>query len=179
MLRPAVLSCLVLLTLTPPAEAAPRQLPQARQATVQDFAGREVSMAQWQGRVLVVNFWASWCGYCIAELPDLVATQKKWSGRGVQVVSLALGDDADSIVRLSKRYRINYPVLDGDSANRNWRRSMGVAVSSSQVPLTWVIDTDNRVLLRQLGQVSAQQLDHALSSSSAARQAAALPQKKQ
>lgn len=158
------------LSLSWPALALPKQLPQARQAKLEDFAERPVDMARWQGKVLVVNFWGSWCGYCVKELPDLVATQKKWERYGVQVVSLAFNDDAETIAQVSRRYRINYPVLNGDKADKNWRRSMGIAAANSRVPLTWVIDADNTVLLRQLGGVTAKELDAALADSVAAKQ---------
>src|SRR4051812_8170172 len=64
--------------------------------TLSDPAGKPQPFSQWRGRVLVVNFWATWCEPCREEVPALVQTQSKWVGKGVQIVGIGV-DSADKI----------------------------------------------------------------------------------
>src|SRR5258706_14380970 len=78
--------------------------------TVRDLDGRDVSPASLRGKVVLVNFWATWCGPCRAEIPDLVELQKKYKDR-LQILGLVVDDDdLDAIKKFSARYGINYPV---------------------------------------------------------------------
>ncbi|MET0683573.1 MAG: TlpA disulfide reductase family protein, partial [Casimicrobiaceae bacterium] len=59
-----------------------------------DMTGREQSIGQWKGKVLVVNFWATWCVPCRDEMPEFVKAQREWGDRGLQFVGIAVDDVA-------------------------------------------------------------------------------------
>lgn len=81
--------------------------------TLPDRHGAMQSITQWHGRILVLNFWATWCAPCRTEIPLLNALQKEYSARGVQIVGVAL-DNADAVQQFTQQVvALNYPVLIG------------------------------------------------------------------
>ena len=78
-----------------------------------DLHDNSVSISRWNGRVIVLNFWATWCGPCRKEIPLLNTLQKAYSARGVQVVGVAV-DNTEAIKQFMRSVPINYPVLVGD-----------------------------------------------------------------
>ena len=78
-----------------------------------DLRGNSVSVSRWNGRVLVLNFWATWCAPCRKEIPLLNTLQKNYAGRGVQIVGIAV-DTIDAVKQFIHAVPINYPVLIGD-----------------------------------------------------------------
>ena len=77
-----------------------------------DTSGRPVSAADFDGQVLLVNFWATWCAPCVEEMPMLSRLQRKLAGQGFQVVGVAL-DDADRAAQFTAEMDLDYPVLVG------------------------------------------------------------------
>ena len=87
--------------------------------------GKQVSLSEYRGKVVLVNFWATWCGPCRTEIPWLIAMQQKYAGRGFTVLGLAMDDEEESVVspyvaneRFSvngERVAMNYPILIGTS----------------------------------------------------------------
>ncbi|MBI3774064.1 MAG: TlpA family protein disulfide reductase [Gammaproteobacteria bacterium] len=80
-----------------------------------DVHGKAVSMARWDGRVIVLNFWATWCTPCRKEIPLLNALQTRYMKRGVQIVGLAV-DNTEAVTQFMRSVPIRYPVLIGDQA---------------------------------------------------------------
>jgi len=78
-----------------------------------DVHGQAVSIARWDGRVIVLNFWATWCGPCRKEIPLLNTLQKNFAARGVQIVGVAV-DNGTAVKQFMRSVPIDYPVLIGD-----------------------------------------------------------------
>ena len=78
-----------------------------------DVRGNTISVSRWNGRIIVLNFWATWCGPCRKEIPLLNALQKSYAKRGVQIVGVAV-DNATAVKQFLRSVPINYPVLIGD-----------------------------------------------------------------
>jgi len=78
-----------------------------------DVHGKAVSMARWDGRIIVLNFWATWCGPCRKEIPLLNTLQKNYAARGVQIVGVAV-DNATAVKQFMRSVPIDYPVLIGE-----------------------------------------------------------------
>ena len=78
-----------------------------------DVHGQAVSIARWDGRVIVLNFWATWCGPCRTEIPLLNTLQKNFAARGVQIVGVAV-DNNTAVKQFMRSVPIDYPVLIGD-----------------------------------------------------------------
>jgi thiol-disulfide isomerase/thioredoxin len=80
-----------------------------------DVHGKAVSMGRWDGRIIVLNFWATWCGPCRTEIPLLNTLQKDYAARGVQIVGVAV-DNAVAVQQFMRSVPIDYPVLIGEQA---------------------------------------------------------------
>ena len=116
--------------------------------TMTDLAGRTHSSAEWRGRVVLINFWATWCGPCRAEIPDLVDLQTKY---GDQLVIIGVSEDEtgiDGVKRFADDYKMNYPVVMTTPDIRKIFK--GVAA----LPTTFVLDRDGRVAQRHVGMLN-------------------------
>jgi thiol-disulfide isomerase/thioredoxin len=80
--------------------------------TLKDMNGVDVKLASFKGKVILLNFWATWCGPCRAEIPDLIQLQQQYSNDLV-VLGLSVDDTVDKLKPYAKEYKINYPVLVG------------------------------------------------------------------
>jgi thiol-disulfide isomerase/thioredoxin len=136
----------------PPASAA-RDLMTAR---LPDIDGRPQALEQWRGKVLVVNFWATWCAPCREEIPAFMKVQDKWSTRGLQVVGIAI-DDADKVRPYIAELKINYPILVGGLDGIELARQAGDRLGG--LPFTVVFDRKGGAVHSQLGGVNQQKLE--------------------
>src|SRR5690348_552012 len=85
--------------------------------TLQALDGKNVSLADFRGKAVLVNFWATWCGPCKIETPWLVELQNQYGSAGLQVVGVAMDDSGkDEIEKFAKDMGVNYPVLVGKEA---------------------------------------------------------------
>ena len=90
------------------AEAVERVL----QARVVDLQGASQSLQQWRGRVLVVNYWATWCAPCREEIPLFVRMQERYGERGLLFIGIAI-DQPDKVAEFAREFRVNYPLVLG------------------------------------------------------------------
>jgi thiol-disulfide isomerase/thioredoxin len=113
-----------------------------------DANGNPQLLDQWRGRVLVVNFWATWCAPCREEIPGFVRLQERHGGRGLQFVGIAI-DQPGKVADFAREFRINYPLLIGGMESLDLLRQAGNR--QAVLPYTVVIDRDGRVASRQPG----------------------------
>ncbi|MFZ0467600.1 MAG: TlpA disulfide reductase family protein [Thiogranum sp.] len=114
-----------------------------------DLDGERRSLYDWRGRVIVLNFWASWCGPCQSEIPQLVRYQQDYQGAGLQVIGVAL-DKARKVRNVVRTLRINYPVLVADPENdQSLLRLWGDA--QQVLPYSVVIGRDGHIHFTQVG----------------------------
>jgi thiol-disulfide isomerase/thioredoxin len=121
-----------------------------------DVAGRETPLSQWRGKVLVVNFWATWCAPCREEMPQFVATQTRDGAKGVQFVGIAV-DQADKVREFAKEVGINYPLLIGGLGAIELSKTLGNELAA--LPFTIVVDKAGSVARTQLGPLKQPDLD--------------------
>src|SRR5574340_1367545 len=100
-----------------------------------DLAGKEQPLAQWRGKVLVVNFWATWCAPCREEMPHFVRAQAEHGANGLQIVGIAI-DQADKAQQFARDRGINYPILIGGYGAIELSRRIGNAIGA--LPFTIV-----------------------------------------
>lgn len=124
-----------------------------------DLSGKPQSLNQWKGKVLVVNFWATWCAPCREEVPALVRAQSKFAANGVQVVGIAL-DSAVKVQEFAKEFGINYALLIGGLDSIDVTRKLGNKAGG--LPYTLVLDREGRVVSTRLGGISDAQLNEAI-----------------
>src|SRR5512146_8718 len=95
------------------AQVAPAD-PAAPQIFLTDLNGDSFNTSSYQGKVVLVNFWAAWCTPCAAEIPQFVAMQEKYRQQGLQILGVSM-DDADQVLRkFYREHKMNYPVVAGD-----------------------------------------------------------------
>lgn len=113
---------------------------------LKDIKGRTLRLSDYKGKVVLLNFWATWCVPCRAEMPDLVKLQNEYRSKGLQIVGLTYPDYTRAAVRnVVRRLRLNYPILLG---------SRGIADKydvGEVMPTTIVIDREGRIRTRILG----------------------------
>jgi thiol-disulfide isomerase/thioredoxin len=124
-----------------------------------DAQGQEQALAQWRGKVLVVNFWATWCAPCREEMPEFVAVQNRDGAKGVQFVGIAV-DEPVKVRAFAKEIGVNYPTLIGGFGAIELSKTLGNDLSA--LPFTVVLDRQGRVVHTQLGALKATKLDSLL-----------------
>jgi thiol-disulfide isomerase/thioredoxin len=121
-----------------------------------DAEGNEQSLGQWRGRVLIVNFWATWCEPCRDEMPLFVKAQQAYGGRGLQFVGIAI-DQGDKVRRFAADIGLNYPALIGGYGAIELSRTFGNRLGA--LPYSLIIDRSGRIVHTQLGPLKEAQLD--------------------
>jgi len=107
--------------------------------------GKDVTLADSKGKVILVNFWATWCGPCRAEIPDLVELQKKYKDR-LQILGLVVDDDdQDAIKEFAEKFGINYPVA---IASNEIRMQYG---GIPALPTSFMLDAEGRIVQKHEG----------------------------
>jgi len=124
-----------------------------------DLAGKPVTVAAWKGKVLVVNFWATWCTPCRREIPGLISIQGKYAANGLQIVGIAV-DQADKVRQYAKEMGINYPILIAGMEGADLARELGNRTGA--LPFTLVLDRGGRVVDTHLGLITEEELEKLL-----------------
>ncbi len=145
----------------PPDVAAPASgaVAQLLDTPLQDVAGKPKTLALYKGRVLVVNFWASWCGPCVAEMPELVRLHDTYARKGIQFVGIGV-DSQQNVQSFLKRVPVDYPILVSGFGGADLARSLGNTAGA--LPFTVVIDANGVVRSTKLGQVAPAELSKTL-----------------
>ena len=112
----------------------------APQFELKDINGRTVRLSDYHGKVVLINFWATWCPPCRAEMPDLVRLQREHRQKGFQIIGITYPPERnDRVRRFARSLKVNYPIILGT-------RQLKARFSSDEtLPLTIVIDRDGKV----------------------------------
>jgi thiol-disulfide isomerase/thioredoxin len=137
----AVLVCVSVASATSHAASAARNLlnKKAPGFALTDLSGQSLTLAQFQGKVVLLNFWATWCAPCQVEMPVFAAWQRKYGPQGLQIIGISMDDEVGPARSLAARLKLNYPVAMGDE--RLGARYGGVL----GLPLTLLIDRNGIV----------------------------------
>jgi peroxiredoxin len=133
------------------------------QQTFDDANGVAQPMAQWRGRWLVVNFWATWCAPCVDEMPGLQRIARDFADRNVAVVGLGI-DRADAIRRFQSELKLEIPLLVAGASGTDVARALGNPMGA--LPYTVLISPDGRVVNTRLGLIKPETLRDWLESAS-------------
>ncbi len=124
----------------------------ADRASANDFSlptldGRTWNLADHRGRVVLVNFWATWCPPCRMETPGLVSLQSDYRARGLDIAGVNMDDDQSAVAPFVERYKINYPVLLP-------RQPFPLGDHIDALPTSILLDRNGRVARRYVGMIS-------------------------
>lgn len=133
----------------------PKAPPANLNFTLKDVNGKSVALAAFKGKVVILNFWATWCIPCRAEIPDLVALQSKYAGKGLQVVGVSIDDTAEKMKPFVGQFKMNYPVLTAFQ-NEKILDTYGPMVV---VPATAVIRRNGTICAQHIGPVSKEKFE--------------------
>ena len=121
-----------------------------------DADGKVQSLEQWRGKVVVVNFWATWCAPCREEMPMFVQAQTDHGAKGLQFVGIAV-DDAAKVRTFAAEIGLNYPTLVGGYGAMELSRTFGNTIMA--LPFTVIVGREGKILQTQLGPLKPAQLD--------------------
>jgi thiol-disulfide isomerase/thioredoxin len=112
----------------------------APQFALKDINGRTVRLRDYKGKVVMINFWATWCPPCRAEMPDLVRLQRAHARQGLQIIGITYPpEEVIRVRRFARSLKVNYPIILGT------RQIRARFSSEDTLPLTVVIDRDGKV----------------------------------
>jgi thiol-disulfide isomerase/thioredoxin len=151
------LGTLFLAVAMPPLHGAKEPAP--AELTLRDARGRKVRLHDYRGKLVVLNFWATWCKPCNEEMPLLVEADKAYGSRGVLFLGASLDDDKSKrlVPVFLNKYQISFPIWYDATLGDMEKLQMG-----SAVPATAFLDQDGRILMRIQGQMRQEELKERL-----------------
>jgi peroxiredoxin len=124
-----------------------------------DLQGRQRHIRDWDGRVIALNFWATWCPPCLKEIPRLIKLQTKYGGRGLQIIGIALQKPAE-VIEFAREHGMNYPLLAGELPVVRIAEDYGNDIGA--LPYTVVIDRQGRIAFIKRGPVTVSEMQRVL-----------------
>ena len=123
----------------------PASAAKATDFTLNDLEGNEVSLSSFQGKVILLDFWATWCPPCRQEIPGFINLYKKYKDKGVEIIGVSLDKSPDKVKTFVEKGKVNYPILMG---NKEVTELYGGVRS---IPTTIIIDRDMNIVGQHVG----------------------------
>ena len=112
-----------------------------------DLDGKPLSVANFKGKIVLVDFWATWCGPCVAELPNVLETYGKYHGKGFEVIGISLDQDKDKLTGFIKEKKMPWQqYFDG----KGWQSKLGQKYGINSIPATYLIDKEGKIIGKNL-----------------------------
>lgn len=123
--------------------------------TFQDIQGIERNSKEWLGKVVIFNFWATWCPPCREEIPEFIKLQKAHKNQGLQFVGIAI-EEQHPAAEFAKQMGINYPILIGQTGGIELSLQLGNAIHA--LPFSVVVDRQGKIVYTHSGIFKTQQI---------------------
>ncbi|HEX5611840.1 MAG TPA: TlpA disulfide reductase family protein [Burkholderiales bacterium] len=117
-------------------------------ARLTDLQGKQRTLEEWSGKLVLVNFWATWCAPCLEEIPMLIELRRAYGDKGLEVVGIAIDQEA-KVREMAAKLSVEYPILLADSHGLQLLRELGN--SSGGLPYTLILDRKQQASGRKLG----------------------------
>ena len=130
--------------------AACKHTPAAQPGPAPDFelpqlTGQPLRLSSYRGRVVLLDFWATWCDPCREEIPHFVELQNKLGPQGLQILGVSMDDTADPVRNFYRQYKMNYPVVMGNAKlGEQYGGILGL-------PIAFIIDQNGNIYRRHIG----------------------------
>ncbi len=112
-----------------------------------DLEGEDLSLAKYKGKVVLVDFWATWCGPCVAELPHVLEAYKKYHDKGFEIVGISLDSDKQKLTSFIKQKEMPWKqYFDG----KGWQNKLAQEYGINSIPATYLLDKDGKIIARNL-----------------------------
>ncbi len=121
------------------------------QSSFADTEGKPRHLSEWQDKVILLNFWATWCPPCVSEMPELVELQKDFAGKNVQVIGIGI-DSRSNIQDFAQKHQISYPLLVGGMEGTAVSKQFGN--DAGGLPFTVLITPDGQVRKTYMGRLN-------------------------
>ncbi|KWE75497.1 redoxin [Burkholderia ubonensis] len=128
-------------------------------AALTDADGKPATLASFKGQKVVVNFWASWCGPCVQEMPELVALSHEYRQKGIRFIGIGV-DSGQNVKNFLQKVKVDYPVFVSGYAGADLARNFGNTAGA--LPFTVVIDEHGKIRETKLGQIQPAELKKTL-----------------
>ncbi|HZP01589.1 MAG TPA: TlpA disulfide reductase family protein [Terriglobia bacterium] len=127
--------------------------PLAPNFSLTDISGQKLELANYKGKVVLLDFWATWCGPCRTEIPGFVELQKKYRDKGFVVIGISMDDGPEPVRDFYREYKMNYPVALGDD------KLGGLYGGIFGLPTSFVIGRDGRIYSKHVGATEVSQFE--------------------
>lgn len=147
-----ILPVLVLLGAAPCSFAADSQVELAAGASFPDFNekdldGKPLSVANYKGKIVLIDFWATWCGPCVHEMPNVLKTYEKYHDKGFEIIGISLDKDKEKLVAFLKSNNVQWPqYFDGNG----WQNKLAVQYGVHSIPSTYLLDREGKIIAKKL-----------------------------
>ena len=134
-----------------PAKPAPAKL----DFTLKDMYGRDVKLSDYRGKVVLLNFWATWCPPCLEEIPAFVDLQAKYKKQGLEIIGVSVSDAREQLPPFAQQHKINYPLLVGQDHDDLMEAYGAVAA----IPVSIIIGRNGVICDRHMGIVDLEEVE--------------------
>lgn len=112
-----------------------------------DLDGKPLTLAAFKGKIVLVDFWATWCGPCVQELPNVLAAYEKYHAKGFEIVGISLDQDRAKLVAFMAEHKVAWPqFFDG----AGWKNKLAKEYGVNSIPATYLLDGDGNIIARDL-----------------------------
>lgn len=120
-----------------------------------DVTGKQRNQSEWQGKIRIINFWATWCPPCLEEIPEFIKLQTEYSDKNLQFIGIAI-EDKLTVQQYLKDNPTNYPILIGGDEAVKLSQQLGNIVNA--VPFSLILNQQGQIIHRQPGELSREKI---------------------
>ncbi len=133
---------------SPRQASSPKEYRLAPDFSLPELDGHQVTLSSYRGKIVLLDFWATWCVPCREEIPHFVELQDKYRDRGLQIIGVSMDDSVDPVRPFARQFRINFPVVMGNAKiGEQYGGVLGL-------PIAFLLDRNGRIVKKHIGATS-------------------------